>query len=41
MHYIDVYENDKLFITPQNYKLIAYIITCVFGFIIINIILCL
>jgi hypothetical protein len=41
MHYIDVYENDKLFITPQNYKLIAYIISCAFGFIIVNIILCL
>jgi len=38
MHYIDLYENEKIFIRQDTYKYTGYIITCIVGLIIINII---
>jgi hypothetical protein len=38
MYYIDVYENEKIFMQKDTYKYTGYIITCIFGFIVANII---
>ena len=38
MYYVDVYENERVFIRQDTYKYTGYIITCILGFIIVNII---
>ena len=38
MYYLDKYENEKIFIRQDTYKYTGYIITCIFGIIVVNII---